>query len=292
MEEHNGYGLDFIRAVEWIKQNLPGAKVSGGISNLSFSFRGNNYVREAMHSVFLYHAISKGLDMGIVNPSSAVLYEDIEPEFRNLLEDVILYHRPEAAEELIAYAQNLVVEKQGGTEEKHEAWREQPLKERLEYALIKGIGDHLEEDLQEALKAYPRAVDIIDGPLMSGMNKVGELFGAGKMFLPQVVKTARTMKKAVAILQPAIEAQKSAAGSAKAGKVVFATVKGDVHDIGKNIVSIVLACNNYEVIDLGVMVPAEVIVQTAMKEQPDLVCLSGLITPSLEEMVHLSLIHI
>ncbi len=288
MEEHNGYGLDFIRAVEWIKQNLPGAKVSGGISNLSFSFRGNNYVREAMHSVFLYHAIGKGLDMGIVNPSSAVLYEDIEPEFRNLLEDVILYRRPEAAEELIAYAQNLVVEKQGGTEEKHEAWREQPLKERLEYALIKGIGDHLEEDLQEALKAYPRAVDIIDGPLMSGMNKVGELFGAGKMFLPQVVKTARTMKKAVAILQPAIEAQKSAAGSAKAGKVVFATVKGDVHDIGKNIVSIVLACNNYEVIDLGVMVPAEVIVQTAMKEQPDLVCLSGLITPSLEEMVHVT----
>ena len=288
MEEHNGYGLDFIRAVEWIKQNLPGAKISGGISNLSFSFRGNNYVREAMHSVFLYHAISKGLDMGIVNPSSAVLYEDIEPEFRNLLEDVILARRPEAAEELITYAQNLHVEKQGGAEEKHEAWREQPLKERLEYALIKGIGDHLEEDLQEALKEYPRAVNIIDGPLMGGMNKVGELFGAGKMFLPQVVKTARTMKKAVAILQPAIEADKTASGSAKAGKVVFATVKGDVHDIGKNIVSIVLACNNYEVIDLGVMVPAEVIVKTAIDEQPDLVCLSGLITPSLEEMVHVT----
>lgn len=288
MEEHNGYGLDFIRAVEWIKQNLPGAKVSGGISNLSFSFRGNNYVREAMHSVFLYHAISKGLDMGIVNPSSAVIYEDIEPEFRNLLEDVILYRRPEAAEELITYAQNLHVDKQGGGEAKQEAWREQPLKERLEYALIKGIGDHLEEDLQEALKEYPRPVNIIDGPLMSGMNKVGELFGAGKMFLPQVVKTARTMKKAVAILQPAIEADKTASGSAKAGKVLFATVKGDVHDIGKNIVSIVLACNNYEVIDLGVMVPAEVIVKTAIDEQPDLVCLSGLITPSLEEMVHVT----
>ena len=288
MEEHNGYGLDFIRAVEWIKQNLPGAKVSGGISNLSFSFRGNNYVREAMHSVFLYHAISKGLDMGIVNPSSSVLYEDIEPDFRHLLEDVILARRPEAAEELITYAQNLHVDKQGGAEEKHEAWREGSLKERLEYALIKGIGDHLEEDLQEALKEYPRAVNIIDGPLMSGMNKVGELFGAGKMFLPQVVKTARTMKKAVAILQPAIEAEKAESDSAKAGKVVFATVKGDVHDIGKNIVSIVLACNNYEVIDLGVMVPAEVIVKAAIEEKPDLVCLSGLITPSLEEMVHVT----
>lgn len=288
MEEHNGYGLDFICAVEWIKQNLPGAKVSGGISNLSFSFRGNEYVREAMHSVFLYHAIGKGLDMGIVNPSSSVLYEDIDPVFRNLLEDVILARRAEAAEELITYAQNLHQKKQGGAEEKHEAWREQPLKERLEYALIKGIGDHLEEDLQEALKQYPRAVHIIDGPLMSGMNKVGELFGAGKMFLPQVVKTARTMKKAVAILQPAIEAEKTASSSSKAGKVVFATVKGDVHDIGKNIVSIVLACNNYEVIDLGVMVPAEVIVKTAIAEKPDLVCLSGLITPSLEEMVNVT----
>lgn len=288
MEEHNGYGLDFIRAVEWIKKNLPGAKVSGGVSNLSFSFRGNNYVREAMHSVFLYHAIAKGMDMGIVNPSSSVLYEDIEPSFRSLLEDVILARRPEAAEELIAYAQNLHVELQGGGAEKQEIWREQPLPERLEYALVKGVGDHLAEDLAEALKIYPRAVDIIDGPLMSGMNKVGELFGAGKMFLPQVVKTARTMKKAVAILQPAIEAEKSSSNSSKAGKVVFATVKGDVHDIGKNIVSIVLACNNYEVIDLGVMVPADVIVKKAIEEKPDLVCLSGLITPSLEEMVHVT----
>ncbi len=288
MEEHNGYGLDFIRAVEWIKTNLPGAKVSGGVSNLSFSFRGNNYVREAMHAVFLYHAIRKGMDMGIVNPSSSVLYEDIEPAFRDLLEDVILARRPEAAEELITFAQNLHEEKDSVEVEKYEAWRDKPLHERLEYALIKGIGDHLEEDLQEALKQYPRAVDIIDGPLMGGMNKVGDLFGAGKMFLPQVVKTARTMKKAVAILQPSIEAEKTAAGSAKAGKVVFATVKGDVHDIGKNIVSIVLACNNYEVIDLGVMVPAEVIVKKAIEEQPDLVCLSGLITPSLEEMVHVT----
>lgn len=290
MEEHNGYGLDFIRAVEWIKQNLPGAKVSGGISNLSFSFRGNNYVREAMHSVFLYHAISKGLDMGIVNPSSAVLYEDIEPELRNLLEDVILYRRPEAAEELIQWTidNGQLTMKKDKAEELSTVTSQLSTEERLENALIKGIGDHLEEDLAEALKKYPRAVDIIDGPLMSGMNKVGELFGAGKMFLPQVVKTARTMKKAVAILQPAIEAQKAASGSAKAGKVVFATVKGDVHDIGKNIVSIVLACNNYEVIDLGVMVPAEVIVKAAIEEKPDLVCLSGLITPSLEEMVHVT----
>lgn len=289
MEEHNGYGLAFIRAVEWIKQNLPGAKVSGGVSNLSFSFRGNNQVREAMHAVFLYHAIAKGMDMGIVNPSTSVLYEEIEPTFRTLLEDVILYRRPEAAEELIAYAQQLHTQASGEQAEKHhEAWREGTLNERLEYALIKGIGDYLEADLQEALTQYAHAVEIIDGPLMNGMNKVGNLFGAGKMFLPQVVKTARTMKKAVAILQPAIEAEKKATGSAKAGKVLFATVKGDVHDIGKNIVSIVLACNNYEVIDLGVMVPAEVIVQKAIEEKPDLVCLSGLITPSLEEMAHVA----
>ena len=289
MEEHNGYGLAFIRAVEWIKRNLPGAKVSGGVSNLSFSFRGNNRVREAMHAVFLYHAIAKGMDMGIVNPSTSVLYEEIEPAFRTLLEDVILYRRPEAAEELIAYAQQLHAEAAGEQTEKHqEAWREGSLNERLEYALIKGIGDYLEADLQEALTQYAHAVEIIDGPLMSGMNKVGNLFGAGKMFLPQVVKTARTMKKAVAVLQPAIEAEKKASGSAKAGKVLFATVKGDVHDIGKNIVSIVLACNNYEVIDLGVMVPAEVIVQKAIEEKPDLVCLSGLITPSLEEMAHVA----
>ncbi len=290
MEEHNGYGLDFIRAVEWIKQNLPGVKVSGGISNLSFAFRGNNYVREAMHAVFLYHAIHKGLDMGIVNPASSVLYEDIEPAFRTLLEDVILFRRPDAAEELI---QSSIVRSQRSMVNSQESVAAEdrktlPLQERLEQALIKGIGDHLEEDLKEALKVYPHAVDIIDGPLMKGMNKVGDLFGAGKMFLPQVVKTARTMKKAVAILQPAIEAEKRTSGSTKAGKVLFATVKGDVHDIGKNIVSIVLSCNNYEVIDLGVMVPAEVIVKRAIEEKPDLICLSGLITPSLEEMVHVT----
>ena len=290
MEEHNGYGLAFIQATEWIKTHLPGAKVSGGVSNLSFSFRGNNYVREAMHSVFLYHAIAKGMDMGIVNPSSSVLYEDIEPSFRTLLEDVILARRPEAAEELIQWTiQHAELASKKEESSVVEVDRSSlSVEERLENALIKGIGDYLENDLHEALEKYPYAVDIIDGPLMSGMNKVGDLFGAGKMFLPQVVKTARTMKKAVAILQPAIEAEKKASGSAKAGKVIFATVKGDVHDIGKNIVSIVLACNNYEVIDLGVMVPADVIVKKAIEEKPDLVCLSGLITPSLEEMVHVA----
>ncbi|MDR2916023.1 MAG: methionine synthase [Tannerella sp.] len=288
MPEHNGYGLDFIRAVGWIKKNLPYAKVSGGVSNLSFSFRGNNYVREAMHAVFLYHAIREGMDMGIVNPSSFVAYEDIEPSFRNLLEDVILARRPEAAEELISYAQENAEKSSGIQENIQEAWREQPLEARMEYALMKGIGSYLETDLQEALEKYDKAVDIIDGPLMNGMNKVGELFGAGKMFLPQVVKTARTMKKAVEILQPVIELEKSSSGASKAGKVVFATVKGDVHDIGKNIVSIVLACNNYEVIDLGVMVPAETILETVRKEKPDLLCLSGLITPSLEEMVNVT----
>ncbi|MDL2255579.1 methionine synthase [Parabacteroides sp. OttesenSCG-928-K15] len=288
IEEHNGYALAFIRAVKWIKQHLPGAKVSGGISNLSFSFRGNNYLREAMHAVFLYHAIAEGMDMGIVNPSTTVQYEDIEPELRTLLEDVILARRVEATEELIVYAQHQQQQTTESTEKKQEAWREGSIEERLEYALVKGISDWLESDLQEALQHYPRAVNIIDGPLMQGMNKVGELFGIGKMFLPQVVKTARTMKKAVAILQPAIEKEKSAGSSSKAGKVLFATVKGDVHDIGKNIVSIVLSCNNYEVIDLGVMVPAEVIVRRAIEEKPDLVCLSGLITPSLEEMAHVA----
>jgi len=284
IEEHNNYARDFIRAVSWIKANLPGAKVSGGVSNLSFSFRGNNYIREAMHSVFLYHAIRAGMDMGIVNPSSSVLYEDIEPEFRTLLEDVILARRPEAAEDLIGYAQH-VYQVDEVTAVKQDSWRNEPLEARLEYALVKGVGDYLEDDLQEALRKYPRAVNIIDGPLMNGMNKVGTLFGAGKMFLPQVVKTARTMKKAVAILKPVIEAEKNGSITT-AGKILFATVKGDVHDIGKNIVSIVLSCNNYEVIDLGVMVPAETIVKKAIEEKPDLVCLSGLITPSLGEMVH------
>ncbi|MDR3267694.1 MAG: methionine synthase [Tannerella sp.] len=288
MTEHNGYGLDFIRAVSWIKQHLPGAKVSGGVSNLSFSFRGNNQVREAMHAVFLYHAIRAGMDMGIVNPSSTVAYADLEPAFRTLLEDVILARRPEAADELIAHAQQHLREASGVRESACDAWRELSLNERLEYALMKGINDYLETDLQEAVQTGGKAVAIIDGPLMSGMNKVGVLFGEGKMFLPQVVKTARTMKKAVGILQPVIEAEKSATGASRAGKVVFATVKGDVHDIGKNIVSIVLKCNNYEVIDLGVMVPAERILDAVIREKPDLLCLSGLITPSLEEMIHVT----
>jgi len=288
MAEHNSYGLDFIRAVAWIKQNLPHARVSGGVSNLSFSFRGNNYIREALHSVFLFHAIRAGMDMGIVNPSTSVLYDDIEPSLRALLEDVVLNRRPDAADELIVYATSHNDSASGGGgETQQEEWRAKPLAERLEYALIKGIGDFLEADLHEALQQqqYGRPVAIIDGPLMRGMNRVGELFGAGKMFLPQVVKTARTMKKAVAILQPAIEAD-AAATASKAGKIVFATVKGDVHDIGKNICSIVLNCNNFEVIDLGVMVPAEKIVQAVRDEKADILCLSGLITPSLEEMIH------
>lgn len=288
MKEHDRYGLDFIRAVEWIKANLPGAKVSGGVSNLSFSFRGNNYLREAMHAVFLYHAIAKGMDMGIVNPSSSVTYDEIDPALRELIEDVVLYRREDAAEDLMARAQQMLAEKEqgnaSGSQPHAEAWRSLPLDERLTYALVKGIHDHLEEDLDEALAEGRDPVDIIDGPLMEGMNRVGTLFGEGKMFLPQVVKTARTMKRAVSILQPAIESRRDSRQAEKAGKVVFATVKGDVHDIGKNIVSIVLACNNYEVIDLGVMVPAEEIVATALREKPDLVCLSGLITPSLEEM--------
>ncbi|MDR3250148.1 MAG: methionine synthase [Tannerella sp.] len=288
MIEHNGYGQDFIRAVGWIKQNLPYAKVSGGVSNLSFSFRGNNYVREAMHAVFLYHAIREGMDMGIVNPSTAVAYEDIEPSLRSLMEDVILARREDAADELITYAQENMEKTSGRQKKTPDAWRELPLDERLEYALMKGAGDFLEEDLQQALQQYGKAVDIIDGPLMRGMNRVGDLFGEGKMFLPQVVKTARTMKKAVAILQPAIEAEKSSTGSSKAGKIVFATVKGDVHDIGKNIVSIVLSCNNYEVVDLGVMVPSERIIEAVKSENPDFLCLSGLITPSLEEMIHVA----
>jgi 5-methyltetrahydrofolate--homocysteine methyltransferase len=295
MSEHNGYGLDFILAVAWIKQHLPGAKVSGGVSNLSFSFRGNNYVREAMHAVFLYHAIRAGMDMGIVNPSSSVMYDDIDPSFRNLLEDVILARRPEAAEELIAHAleisENQSKETNGtqtGAQGSKDNWRTFTLEERLEYALVKGISDFMVTDLEEALTLYDKPVQIIDGPLMNGMNKVGELFGEGKMFLPQVVKTARTMKKAVEILQPYIERDKSATGASKAGKMVFATVKGDIHDIGKNIVSIVLNCNNYEVIDLGVMVPAEKILETVLREKPDFLCLSGLITPSLEEMIHVT----
>ena len=288
IEEHDNYAVDFIKATGWIKKNLPGAHVSGGVSNLSFSFRGNNYIREAMHAVFLYHAIRQGMDMGIVNPAASVLYTDIPADVLERIEDVVLNRRPDAAERLIETAEALKRTSTGTEAVKQDVWREEPMVEkRLQYALIKGIGDHLEEDLAEAVKLYPKAVDIIEGPLMEGMNKVGELFGAGKMFLPQVVKTARTMKKAVAILQPLIEADKQE-GVRSAGKVLMATVKGDVHDIGKNIVSVVMACNNYEIIDLGVMVPAETIVRKAIEEKVDIIGLSGLITPSLEEMAHVA----
>ena len=288
MPEHNRYGIDFIRAVGWIKKNLPFSKVSGGISNLSFSLRGNNNVREAMHAVFLYHAIREGMDMGIVNPSSSVTYTDIPLSLRELLEDVILARRPDAADQLIAYAQNNNETLTGDQAGKQEEWRELPIEARIEYSIIKGIIDFLEVDLHEALQLYDKAATIIDKPLMSGMNRVGELFSEGKMFLPQVIKTARTMKKAIELLQPALTTGKSintSSETAKAGKVVIATVKGDVHDIGKNIVSIVLACNNYEVVDLGVMTPTEVIMKALQEEKPDILCLSGLITPSLEEMI-------
>ena len=288
MAEHDRYAVDFIRAAEWIRTHLPGAHVSGGVSNLSFSFRGNNYIREAMHAVFLYHACRAGMDMGIVNPSTSVMYGDIPEDILEVVEDVVLARRPDAAERLIGLAGKLKAADEAGTVgevKKADAWRMDDVEERLQHALVKGIDTFLQEDLDEAAKCYPHAVNIIEGPLMRGMNTVGELFGAGKMFLPQVVKTARTMKKAVGILQPRIEAEKRE-GAARAGRVLVATVKGDVHDIGKNIVSVVMACNNYEIIDLGVMVPAGEIVAKALELHPDLIGLSGLITPSLEEMVH------
>lgn len=294
IEEHNNYAVDFIEATSWIKKNLPGVHVSGGVSNLSFSFRGNNYIREAMHAVFLYHAIKHGMDMGIVNPGASVLYTDLPADVLGKIEDVVLNRRPDASEHLIELAEKLKERDRKSTEEKDASvnlefpeWRDKPVQERLQYALMKGIGDYLEQDLTEALSIYNKAVDIIEGPLMDGMNHVGELFGAGKMFLPQVVKTARTMKKAVAILQPVIESEKEE-GATSVGKVLLATVKGDVHDIGKNIVSVVMACNGYEIVDLGVMVPAETIVKCAIEEKVDMIGLSGLITPSLEEMAHVA----
>ena len=293
MEEHDAYAADFIRATAWIHENLPGAHISGGISNLSFSFRGNNYIREAMHAVFLYHAIQKGMDFGIVNPSSKVTYNDIPQEQLEIIEDVILNRRKDAAERLIELAERIKAESEGGKAEVAIAVPADSrdvnlsVEERLSQALVKGIGDHLEEDLKEALEKYPKAVNIIEGPLMAGMNTVGQLFGEGKMFLPQVVKTARTMKQAVSILQPYIEAGRTG-NTRKSGKVLLATVKGDVHDIGKNIVGVVMSCNNYEIIDMGVMVPAEQIVRKAKEEQVDIIGLSGLITPSLEEMVNVA----
>ncbi|MHC1689255.1 MAG: methionine synthase [Bacteroidales bacterium] len=286
IEEHNNYGINFIRATEWIKQNLPHAKVSGGISNLSFSFRGTDKVREAMHSVFLFHAIKAGLDMGIVNPGMLQVYSEIEPDLLVLAEDVILNRRPDATERLVKFAEG--IKNEGKKQEKEDAWRMLPVVDRIKHALIRGLDEFIEQDVEEARSLFKRSIELIEGPLMGGMNEVGDLFGSGKMFLPQVVKSARVMKKAVTKLAPYIEQESLGEEKKSAGKVLLATVKGDVHDIGKNIVGVVLSCNNYEIIDLGVMVPAEKIIDAAIKEQVDFIGLSGLITPSLEEMVHVA----
>jgi 5-methyltetrahydrofolate--homocysteine methyltransferase len=295
MEEHNNYAVDFINAARWIKSNLPHAKVSGGVSNISFSFRGNNKVREAMHSAFLYHAITAGLDMGIVNAGQLEIYEEIEPELKVLVEDVLLNRRPDATERLVEYGEALKAAGGGAvvSEKKTEEWRNGSIEERLTHALVKGIDAYIDIDTEEARAKLGRPLLVIEGPLMAGMTVVGDLFGAGKMFLPQVVKSARVMKKAVAYLTPFMEAEKAAMAAAgqvvrTQGKIVLATVKGDVHDIGKNIVGVVLACNNYEVIDMGVMVPAEKILERARAEKADVVGLSGLITPSLDEMAHVA----
>ena len=288
IEEHNNYAVDFIQATRWIKENLPGAMVSGGVSNVSFSFRGNNAVREAIHSVFLYHAIKAGMDMGIVNAGMLQVYEDIPKDLLERVEDVVLNRRADATERLVEFAET--VKGQGSKREVNLEWRENPVEERLTYSLVKGIVDYIEEDVEEARQLLDRPLEVIEGPLMKGMNVVGDLFGEGKMFLPQVVKSARVMKKGVAYLLPFMEEEKQKAGdtSQNAGKILLATVKGDVHDIGKNIVGVVLACNNFEVIDLGVMVPMEKILQKAVEENVDIIGLSGLITPSLDEMVFVS----
>ena len=285
MEEHNNNALDFFRATKWIRENLPGAHISGGVSNVSFSFRGNNKVREAMHAAFLYHGIQHGMDMGIVNPTMLEVYSDIDKELLDYVEDVLLNRRSDATERLLEYAET--VKGDGKTKEVDLSWRNVTVQERLSYALVKGIVEFIDADVEECRKLYERPIQVIEGPLMDGMNVVGDLFGSGKMFLPQVVKSARVMKKAVAFLLPYIEAEKDGKSS-YAGKILMATVKGDVHDIGKNIVGVVLACNNYEVIDIGVMVPAEKIIETAIKENVDVIGLSGLITPSLDEMVHVA----
>jgi 5-methyltetrahydrofolate--homocysteine methyltransferase len=293
MEEHNNYAVDYINATRWIKANLPHAKVSGGVSNISFSFRGNNKVREAMHSAFLYHAIAAGMDMGIVNAGMLEVYEEIDPELKVLVEDVLLNRRPDATERLVDFGETLKSVGTAATEKKTEEWRNGTVEERIAHALVKGIDAYIEQDAEEARVKLGRPLLVIEGPLMAGMSVVGDLFGAGKMFLPQVVKSARVMKKAVAHLTPFMEAEKAAMSAAgqtvKAqGKIVLATVKGDVHDIGKNIVGVVLACNNYEVIDMGVMVPCEKILERAKAEKADMIGLSGLITPSLDEMVHVA----
>ncbi|MDN5285268.1 MAG: hypothetical protein JWR38_1542 [Mucilaginibacter sp.] len=293
LEEHNNYAVDFIEATRWIKQNLPHAKVSGGVSNISFSFRGNNVVREAMHSAFLYHAIGAGMDMGIVNAGMLEVYQEIDKHLLELVEDVLLNRRDDATERLVEHADT--IKSKGKEIVRDEEWRKGPVAERLSHALVKGIIEYLDDDVEEARQAYAKPLEVIEGPLMDGMNIVGDLFGAGKMFLPQVVKSARVMKKAVAYLLPFIELEKqrvidagedSSGNRANAGKILMATVKGDVHDIGKNIVGVVLACNNFEVIDLGVMVPAQRIIEEAKKQEVDIIGLSGLITPSLDEMVH------
>jgi 5-methyltetrahydrofolate--homocysteine methyltransferase len=301
IEEHNNYAVDFIEATREIKRLMPLAKVSGGVSNVSFSFRGNDHVREAIHSVFLLHAIKAGMDMGIVNAGQLVVYDEIEPILRALCEDVILNRNNdnnEATEKLIQHAET--VKAKGKVEIKDEAWRKEPVEKRLAHSLINGITDYIDEDTEEARQKYPRPLDVIEGPLMDGMNIVGDLFGAGKMFLPQVVKSARVMKKSVAILTPYIEQEKEdrkqahlAAGTvneetAGAAKILLATVKGDVHDIGKNIVGVVLGCNGYDIVDMGVMVPADKILEAAEREKADIIGLSGLITPSLDEMVHIA----
>src|ERR1700748_2849230 len=298
IEEHNNYAVDFIGAIKEIKQKMPLTRISGGVSNISFSFRGNEPVREAMHSVFLYYAIKAGMDMGIVNAGQLVVYDEIEPKLRDLCEDVILNRSPEATDKLLAFAET--VKAKGKEEVKDEAWRRGTVEERLKHALVNGITEHIDADTEEARQKYPKPLDVIEGPLMAGMDVVGDLFGSGKMFLPQVVKSARVMKKSVAYLFPFIEAEKEERRqamllsgtvneeSAGAAKILMATVKGDVHDIGKNIVGVVLSCNGYDIIDLGVMVPADKILDTAQKENVDIIGLSGLITPSLDEMVHVA----
>ena len=286
IEEHRKNALDFFGATKWIKENLPYASVSGGVSNVSFSFRGNNTVREAMHSSFLYHAIQHGMDMGIVNPTLLEVYDEVPKDLMNLVEDVLLERRDDATERLLDFAENLVDIKKKG-KKLDDSWRNEDVNSRITHSLVKGIDAFIELDTEEARKNFKKPIEVIEGPLMNGMNVVGNLFGEGKMFLPQVVKSARVMKKAVVYLQPFIEAEKSE-GRKFAGKILIATVKGDVHDIGKNIVAIVLSCNNYEIIDLGVMVPPEKIIETALKEKVDIIGLSGLITPSLDEMIHVA----
>lgn len=288
IDEHNNYAVDFFKATKWIKANLPGAKISGGVSNVSFSFRGNNVVREAMHSAFLYHGIQAGMDMGIVNAGMIEVYDEIPKELLERVEDVLLNRRTDATERLLTFAEN--VKGEGKVKLVDNTWREASVQERLKHALVKGVIDFIDEDTEEARQQYDKPLHVIEGPLMDGMNVVGDLFGAGKMFLPQVVKSARVMKKSVAYLIPFLEEEKRRSGDTKTakGKILMATVKGDVHDIGKNIVGVVLACNNYDIVDLGVMVPAEKILDAAVKENADIIGLSGLITPSLDEMVHVA----